>query len=247
MRVLKAIKKKLVSWFGSWFAYWVIKVLGLTMRFEEVGPEIAESLLEREPAAIGAFWHGRLLMMPVFYKRMIYKRRKGRQLSFLVSPHRDGQVVGRALQRFGFHAILGSTTRKGYSAFKKMLEANRKGSDLAIVPDGPRGPRCQVQIGVIELAKLTGKPILPVSFGASRKKVFNTWDHFVFPYPFSKGVFIWGEPIYVDSDGDRAHLEERRVLLEKRLNDLTERADHYFDPSPHPSPPRGEGEGGADG
>jgi hypothetical protein len=155
-------------------------------------------------------------------------------------------VVAKALQRFGFQAILGSTKRKGFSAFKKMVEASRDGSDIAIVPDGPRGPRCQVQTGVVELAKHTGRPVVPLAFSASRKKVFDTWDHFVLPYPFSKGVFIWGEPIYVDPDGDRAYIEERRVLLERRLNELTERADHYFDPSPPSSPTEGErkGEGG---
>jgi len=88
-----------------------------------------------------------------------------------------------------------------------------------------------VQIGVIELAKLTGRPIVPLSFSASRRKIFNTWDQFLFPYPFSRGVFIWGEPVFVDPNGDRAHLEEKKILLEKRLNELTEEADHYFDPS----------------
>jgi lysophospholipid acyltransferase (LPLAT)-like uncharacterized protein len=229
--VLKSIKKRLVSWLGPWFAYWMIGILSFTMRFEEVNPEIPESFWRKGTFAIGAFWHGRLLMMPV-----IYRRRKQRRLSFLVSPHRDGQVVAKALQRFGFHAILGSTKRKGFSAFKKMVEASRDGSDIAITPDGPRGPRYQVQAGVIELAKVTGRPIVPVAFSASRKKVFNTWDHFVLPYPFSKGVFIWGEPVHVEPGGNRADIEERRILLERRLNQLTERADHYFDPSPPSSP-----------
>jgi len=225
---LKTLKKKLVARLGPWLAYWTIKFLGRTMRFEEINPEIPRSFLERGIPAIGAFWHGRLLMMPFIYK--------GKKLSFLVSAHRDGQVVGKALTRFGFHAILGSTTRKGFSAFKQMVKACQDGSDLALVPDGPRGPRYRVQMGVIELAKLTGRPIVPFSFSASKRKIFNTWDHFLLPYPFSKGVFVWGEPIRVDPHGDRAHLEERRTLLEKRLNELTERADHYFDP-PSPSSP----------
>jgi hypothetical protein len=84
-------------------------------------------------------------------------------------------------------------------------------------------------MGVIELAKLTKRSIVPLSFSASKKKIFRTWDRFVLPYPFSKGVFIWGEPVHVDSDGDQAELEEKRLLLEKRLNELTEQADHYFD------------------
>jgi lysophospholipid acyltransferase (LPLAT)-like uncharacterized protein len=217
----KPLKKKIVAWWGHWFAYWAIKFLGRTMRFEEIHPEIPRFFFRGGTPAIGAFWHGRLLMMPYVYK--------GNQLSFLVSSHRDGQVVGKALERFGFHAILGSTTRRSFSAFKQMVRAFQHGSDIAIAPDGPRGPRYHAQIGVIELAKLTGRPIVPVSFNASRRKIFKTWDHFLLPYPFSKGVFIWGEPITVDPNGDRAHLEERRALLEKRLNELTERADHYFD------------------
>jgi lysophospholipid acyltransferase (LPLAT)-like uncharacterized protein len=215
---LKTLKKKLVSWLGAWSAYWAIKILAVTMQFEEIHPEIPRGFWDKGIPAIGAFWHGRLLMMPVAYE--------GTKLSFLVSPHRDGQVVGKALKRFGFHAILGSTTRKGFSGFKQMVKAH--GSDIAIVPDGPRGPRHQVQIGVIELAKLTGRAVIPLTFSASKRKIFNTWDQFLLPYPFSKGVFIWGEPIYVDQNGDRTYLEEKRILLENRLKELTERADHYF-------------------
>ena len=217
---LKTLKKKLVAWLGPWGAYWAIKMLAWTMRFEEIHPEIPKEFLEKGIPAIGAFWHGRLLMMPIIYK--------GKKLSFLVSPHRDGQVVGKALKRFGFHPILGSTTRKGFSSFKQMIKARQNGSDIALTPDGPRGPRYCVQIGVIELAKLTGRPVIPLTFSASKKRVFKTWDLFLLPYPFSKGVFIWGEPIHVDRHGNRDHLEERRLLLENRLNELTEKADHYF-------------------
>ena len=219
---LKTLKKKWVSWLGPWFAYWTIKILAWTMRFEEINPEIPRRFWKNGIPAIWVFWHGRLLMMPI-------APYGGKKLSFLVSPHRDGQVVGKALKRFGFHAILGSTTRKGFSGFKQM--ANAQESDIAIVPDGPRGPCRQAQIGVIELAKLTGKAILPLSFSASKRKLFDTWDQFLLPCPFSKGVFIWGEPIYVDQDGDRAHLEGKRILLENRLNELTQKADHYFNKS----------------
>ncbi len=218
----KGIKKKLVAWLGPWFAYWAIRLLALTMRFEVVNSEFPRYFWEKGIPGIGAFWHGRLLMMPLIYK--------GKKLSFLVSPHRDGQIVAKALVRFGFDPIQGSTYRNKFSSFKKLVKAHENGSDIGIVPDGPRGPRYRVQIGVIELARLTGSAVLPFTFSASKKKILKTWDHFLLPYPFSKGVFIWGEPIYVDSKGDRAHLEEKRLLLERRLNELTERADHYFDP-----------------
>jgi lysophospholipid acyltransferase (LPLAT)-like uncharacterized protein len=108
-----------------------------------------------------------------------------------------------------------------------MVKALQNESDIAIVPDGPRGPRYEAQIGVIELSKLTGKPIVPITFSAS-KIMLNTWDRFLLP-SLLKGVFIWGAAMSIR--GDRDHLEERRVLLEKRLNELTDQADHYFDQS----------------
>jgi lysophospholipid acyltransferase (LPLAT)-like uncharacterized protein len=180
-------------------------------------------LMAKGTPVIGAFWHGRLLMMPFIYKA------GGRKLGFLVSPHRDCQVVGKALERFGFYAIPGSTTRKGFTAFKKMLRAHQDGYDLAITPDGPRGPGGCVQMGVVELARLTGTSVIPVAFGASRKKILKTWDRFLIPYPFSRGVFVWGEPVEVDHDTNREGLEEKRSRLERTLHELTETADRYFD------------------
>jgi len=218
---LKTLKKKLVSWLGPSLTYWTIKILGLTVRVEVINPDIPRSLWERGIPVIFVFWHGRLLMMPHAYK--------GKKAGFLVSPHRDGQVVGKAVKRFGLHPISGSTTRKGFSAFKNMIKVLQDGSDIGVTPDGPRGPRYQAQIGVVELSRLTGKPIVPITFSASKKIFLNTWDRFLLPYPFSKGVFIWGEPIHVDPNSDRTHLEEMRLLLERSLNELNERADHYFD------------------
>ncbi len=86
--VLKPLKKKLVSWLGPWLAFWAINVLGRTMRFEIIHPEISGNFWEKGIPAIGVCWHGRLLMMPLAYE--------GKKLSFLVSPHRDGQIVGKA-------------------------------------------------------------------------------------------------------------------------------------------------------
>ncbi len=110
-----------------------------------------------------------------------------------------------------------------------MIKAIQNGSDIVIAPDGPKGPHQKAQMGVVELSRLTGKPMVPVSFSASKKILLNTWDRFLLPYPFSTGVFIWGDPIYIDPNGDRNHLEERRQLLQNRLNELTEQADHFFE------------------
>jgi lysophospholipid acyltransferase (LPLAT)-like uncharacterized protein len=85
-----------------------------------------------------------------------------------------------------------------------------------------------VQPGVIMIASQTGRPIFPVTFSASRKKVFNSWDRFLFPYPFSRGVFIWGEPIWVRPQEGEADVEENRKNLETTLNQITAQADRYF-------------------
>lgn len=221
MTGFRLIKKKFVGWFGPWLAYRIIRLLGWTMRFEVVNPHIQKSFVDRGVPYIGAFWHDRLLMMPLGYG--------GKALSFLVSPHRDGQIIGRSLKKFGLHPIYGSSHKDGSSALKEMVKTIQNGSDVAIVPDGPRGPRHRLQFGVIELARRTGSPILPLSFSASKKKFFRTWDRFLLPYPFSRGVFIWGDPIYVDRNGDRDYLEKMRLLVERQLNELTEQADRYFE------------------
>jgi lysophospholipid acyltransferase (LPLAT)-like uncharacterized protein len=225
----------MVAWLVPWFAYWTIRVLGRAVRIGVISPEIPGSLWEREIPFIMAFWHARLLMMHWAYK--------GKNMSFLISSHRDGQIMGKAGKLLGHHPIVGSTTRKGFSAFKNMIKALQNGSDMVVAPDGPKGPRQKAQIGVIELSRITGRPIVPVTFSASKKIVFNSWDRFVLPYPFSRGVFIWGEPIHVDPKGDRTHLEEKRLLLENRLNEITEQADHYFDPLTPSLSSEGRGEG----
>jgi lysophospholipid acyltransferase (LPLAT)-like uncharacterized protein len=221
MSFLKPLKKRVVAWLVPWLAYGTIRVLGRAVRREVIYPEIPGSLWKRGIPFIMAFWHARLLMMHWAYR--------GKNMSFLISFHRDGQIMGKAGKLLGHHPIVGSTTRKGFSAFKNMIKALQNGSDVVIAPDGPKGPRQKAQIGVIELSRITGSPIVPVTFSASKKIVFNSWDRFVLPYPFSRGVFIWGDPIHVDHEGNRTHLEEKRLLLESRLNEITEKADHYFD------------------
>jgi lysophospholipid acyltransferase (LPLAT)-like uncharacterized protein len=112
---------------------------------------------------------------------------------------------------------------------REMLKASEEGYDIAITPDGPRGPRYRVQNGIIELARRTGMTIIPVTFNASRKKVFQSWDRFLFPYPFSRGVFIFGKPLLVPQQISKGVFEQTRLLLQGRLREITDRADRYFE------------------
>jgi lysophospholipid acyltransferase (LPLAT)-like uncharacterized protein len=141
----------------------LIRGLERTMRIETVN---GEGIAERWRAGHGniiAFWHGRQLMMA----RVPYG---GRGVDILISRHRDGELISRAMGSFGFSSVRGSTTRGGSVALKALIQRARAGHDLVITPDGPKGPRQIAQPGVIHLAKATGLPIFPMTFGASKKK-----------------------------------------------------------------------------
>ena len=147
-------------------ASFVIRLLALTMRIRYVGFEDYKKLSGSGKNAIGAFWHGRLLMMPY-----AYFGKKG--VTILVSRHRDGELIVRTVKRFGIASVRGSTTRGWIEGVKGLLESARSGKDLAITPDGPRGPARKAQMGAVQLAKATGLPIIPVTFSASKKKPFR--------------------------------------------------------------------------
>ncbi len=159
----------------------LIRVLGRTMRIETVGDDaIAARWRAGEPNII-AFWHGRQLMLPLAYR--------GRGLDILISRHRDGELISRAMRSFGFSSVRGSTTRGGSTALKVLIERGRAGRDVAVTPDGPKGPRQIAQAGVIHLAKVTGLPIFPLTFGASKKKLFGRGTTFCFRIRSRAGSF----------------------------------------------------------
>ncbi|MBM4124836.1 MAG: DUF374 domain-containing protein [Nitrospira sp.] len=160
-RLLTWIKLALIPPVGAW----LIRFLGRTVRIRTEGAEAVDQLYRQGERAIIAFWHGRLLMIPLSYR--------GSQAHVLISRHGDGELIHRIVARFGFQAVRGSTTRGGALALRQLIRLGRSGVDLMVTPDGPKGPRQVVQIGVIQLAKATGLPILPLTFSCSKKKSFR--------------------------------------------------------------------------
>jgi lysophospholipid acyltransferase (LPLAT)-like uncharacterized protein len=148
-----------------WLGYGVIRGLRWTMRITTLNAGMTDALWKEGRNFIVAFWHGRQLMMPFAYK--------GKRVSILISQHRDGELIARTVGHFGFHAARGSTTRGGARALRQLVQLARSGDDIGVTPDGPRGPRHTVQPGIVELAKLTGLPIFPLAFSASKKKSFR--------------------------------------------------------------------------
>ncbi len=202
------------------FYFFVLRLLSLTIRKKVLFPERAQEFWDKDQRVIIAFWHQRLLLMP-------FLPHSGR-VGMMISRHRDGEFIARAVKFFGIESVRGSTTRGGLAALRAMVRFYRTGANLAITPDGPQGPRHIVQMGTVELARQTGAPILPVTYSASRKKVFGSWDRFILPLPFCRAVYLWGEPLWVPRETGKKELEEKRLLLEDRLRGITEEADGLF-------------------
>jgi len=150
----------------------------------------------------------------------------------MVSRHADGELISRVVERFGIRPVRGSASRGGAWALLGMVRASRKGCHLAITPDGPRGPREEVKTGTIELARLAGTPIIPIAFAASHGKFERSWDRLLVPYPFGRGVFVYGEPVVVSPTAGPEEVEKARDVLDERLRQVTAVADAYFKNQP---------------
>ncbi|HKQ33874.1 MAG TPA: lysophospholipid acyltransferase family protein [Nitrospiraceae bacterium] len=139
----------------------VIRGLGRSMRMESQGHEQVDELYRQGRHIILAFWHAQQLMVPIGYR--------GTRGNVLISQHRDGEIIARVIARFGHGAVRGSSTRGGALALRELIRLGRSGVDLVVTPDGPKGPRQVAKLGVVQLAKATGLPIVPLAFGCSKK------------------------------------------------------------------------------
>lgn len=203
----------LVAWIGSG----LLRLLHRTLRRQDVGREHFEAALARGERVIAAFWHGRLLLMTFIYPPHV--------ATLLISRHRDGEYIARVCRRLGFPVVRGSATRGGVQAFRQMLQVLETGGHVGITPDGPKGPSRRVKPGTIELARRSGMPILPLGFGARPALRLRSWDAFLVPFPFSRGVFVMGEPLYVPPELSPAEAARLQAELAARLDAVTAEAD----------------------
>ncbi|MFQ5735640.1 MAG: lysophospholipid acyltransferase family protein [Thermodesulfobacteriota bacterium] len=215
----KSVLDRLILAVAPWLASWLIRLIHLTTRNTFVGFEEYRAILDRGGRIILAFWHGRLLMMKYAHPRRI---------TALISRSKDGELIARTVERIGVDSARGSSSRGGFGGVKALLKAAKAGKDLAIAPDGPKGPAMKAQMGVIQIAAKTGLPIIPAAFGAEKKKVFGSWDSFILPYPFTRGVYICGKPLRVARNAGTEEMEAARLELERTLTGLTDRADNFF-------------------
>lgn len=161
------------------------------------------------------FWHNRILGITVSFLRRYPRQRKG--VTVLTSPSKDGEILAQIMAGFRMGAIRGSSSRRGSQAMRELVRAVDQGIDIAVTPDGPRGPCYKLGPGVVFLAQTTGTRILPLHAKFSRCVRLKSWDRFIIPLPFSTISIKVGEPISVPSELTAEEFEKVRLDLENTL------------------------------
>jgi lysophospholipid acyltransferase (LPLAT)-like uncharacterized protein len=168
-----------------------------------------------------SFWHAQILLM--MYARF------ARPATVMISQHRDGELIASTVRRFGIDAARGSTTRGGSEALRRMVRLAAEGRVIIFTPDGPRGPRHAVQPGVVRAAQLARIPIIPAALIAPRKKRLSSWDRFEIPFPFSRVLYLYGEPIEIPRDLTPEAFEAARASLERTMIELVAEGEREFE------------------
>ncbi len=211
----------------QWLAPRLIRLayglLSSSIRWEWVGRPAEDAPLPR----LYMFWHARLLMMPYPFLHGLLGEGERRMTGYvMISEHRDGEMIARVTHMLGLSTVRGSATRGGARALLKMIRLVREGNAVvAMTPDGPRGPRERVKPGVLQLARKTGLPLTPICYATSRYWRVHSWDRFYIPKPFSRGVFVIGEPVHVAPDDDP---DDALARVQRAMDETQRRADSYF-------------------
>lgn len=201
-------------------AAWMIRLLHLSLHNEVIGDEQLKQVWAQGERAIISFWHDQLLLMVFGYP--------GKGAKLLISASKDGELLARTMKYFDQDTVRGSSSRGGRAAFKEMLNLSHVDADIVLTPDGPKGPRRELKDGVVQLARLSGRPVIPMAFACSRGHRFHSWDRFLFPYPFARGVYSFGAPIYFNKQaGVESFRNELKIAMQRNLQQAEKRLEAY--------------------
>jgi lysophospholipid acyltransferase (LPLAT)-like uncharacterized protein len=204
-----------IAWTASTYLWFVFK----TTRWTYIGlDEHISNVESKDLAYIAAFWHGRLAMLPFLWQF-------NKQFYMLLSEHNDGRIISKIIRYFKINSVYGSKTRGGAKAALACVKLLKAGQCIGITPDGPRGPKHEVAEGVLHIARLANVPIVPISYAIKRHRLLKTWDGFMVPLPFTKGVYVIGKPIEIANSKDDATLDLDKRALKKELDQVMQMAD----------------------
>jgi lysophospholipid acyltransferase (LPLAT)-like uncharacterized protein len=202
-----------------------VRMLAPTLRYEVLGWQHAERAYARDRRIIWTFWHCGILGV-LWWGR-------GRGVVVLHSTNFDGQWIGRVIQKFGFGAALGSSTRGGLRGLSDLAQRIEQGRDVGFTIDGPRGPRFVAKAGPVMLARETSQPIGIFHVGYEHALTLkSTWDHFQIPRPFSRVVMVFAPMIEVPRDADKELISAKHAEMQRELDRCREFAEKWWLLSP---------------
>jgi lysophospholipid acyltransferase (LPLAT)-like uncharacterized protein len=199
--------------------YLLIKLIGKTIKFEIDGWENWEAATRDEQLPIYTVWHDRVFLATYFFRR--------RGIVVMTSQSFDGEYIARFIQRFGYGAARGSSTRGATGAVVEMVRLMRAGCPAGFMIDGPKGPRYEAKMGSVLLAKKTGFPILPFTIIPKKFWEAKSWDRTQIPKPFTRARVIIAPPIKVPADVDDNELAAKRNELQQSLDALNKRGEEW--------------------
>lgn len=209
-RILRAFALAVLPFIGSL----LIRLIYLTARKRFYLPETVP-----EEPFVTAFWHGDLLLQPYVYKQM----RKTPKIKVMISEHFDGLLIAKTMTYFSFDTIHGSTTRSGAKVLIQAMKSLKEGFDIGITPDGPKGPRHEVQNGIVVMAQKTGAKVIVLSCVPKSYWQLGSWDRFTIPKPFSRIDFFASEPIDLSGmDLQSAKMALKEVMMRHHVDNKKE-------------------------
>jgi lysophospholipid acyltransferase (LPLAT)-like uncharacterized protein len=198
----------------------VVWFLGVTARKNVIGEKAYIKLRKAGKPVIFVLWHSRILFASYFFRN--------RNITALVSPSRDGEIIAQILLKWGFHLLRGSSSHSVVQEWRNMKRLMQEGGELIIVGDGPKGPAQIMKPGAVKLAQATGAYVVPFTYSAKKTRQLETWDRFLLFYPFTKLTAVYGKPIKVKSDLKPHELEKKRLRIQHDLIELEKMADGPF-------------------
>ena len=215
----KFFRKLLASRLIGVLIYLYILTVFLTSRRKIVAPKNFNMEKFQNKNSVYAFWHGRMTLM-------FFMRPKNKKTNIFISEHADGKIIGNVSKLFNVNVIWGSSNKNTMRAIKEIFTVLKKKECLAITPDGPRGPAFEINSNIVKIASKYNLCIIPWASGASKKKVFSSWDKFILPLPFGKLSLVYGNPIKVPPHVTDSQTKKINSSLKKELNAICKKADN---------------------
>jgi lysophospholipid acyltransferase (LPLAT)-like uncharacterized protein len=206
------VNKKLLRFLGDKFSEPILKVLCLTLKIVEKNKRPVEDLIQNNQNAVFAFWHGTMIVPWYLLKNF--------SPSTIISKSKDGKILTNILKKWGYSVLRGSSSNNGKEILDNLVVEAINKKNIAITPDGPRGPEKVMKAGAVIIAKKSNIPLILVGVGYGKKKILKSWDKFEVPYFFSKAIIVYSDPIFIDANLSYSETDEKIKAINVELQNI---------------------------